>query len=109
MFPWSPACLQEGWGGLLVYGLLVFLVEFLPLGSINPKEVAEYFGAVSHAESMTGQPETLSDSTGKAAGAGRRVQAPWSQLDMQGVHAGDNHGAVMGRRDSLLLRCCWLT
>jgi hypothetical protein len=29
-----------------VYGLLVFLIEFLPLGSINPKEVAEYFNAV---------------------------------------------------------------
>ncbi|KAF6257493.1 pre protein translocase secY subunit [Scenedesmus sp. NREL 46B-D3] len=31
-----------GWG-LLVYGLLVFAMEFLPFGAVNPPEVAEYF------------------------------------------------------------------
>lgn len=35
------------WAGQLVYGVLVALLEFLPLGGINPKEVADYFGAVS--------------------------------------------------------------
>jgi hypothetical protein len=35
-----------GWG-LLVYGLLVFAMEFLPFGAVNPPEVAEYFTMVS--------------------------------------------------------------
>lgn len=34
-----------GWG-LLVYGLLVFAMEFLPFGAVNPPEVAEYFTMV---------------------------------------------------------------
>lgn len=33
--------------GLLVYGLVVFLMEFLPFGAVNPPEVSEYFGMVS--------------------------------------------------------------
>lgn len=32
--------------GLLGYGLLVACLEFLPLGGINPKEMAEYFNMV---------------------------------------------------------------
>lgn len=32
--------------GLLVYGLLVFCMEFLPFGAVNPPEVAEYFTLV---------------------------------------------------------------
>ena len=32
--------------GLVVYGLLVFLMEFLPFGSVNPPEVSEYFTTV---------------------------------------------------------------
>lgn len=34
-----------GWG-MLVYGLLVFGMEFLPFGAVNPPEVAEYFTLV---------------------------------------------------------------
>jgi hypothetical protein len=34
------------WWGLVVYGCLVAALEFLPLGGINPKDVAEYFSAV---------------------------------------------------------------
>jgi hypothetical protein len=36
----------SGWG-LAVYGLLVFLMEFLPFGAVNPPEVSEYFTMVS--------------------------------------------------------------
>lgn len=32
--------------GLLTYGLLVFCMEFLPFGAVNPQEVSEYFNAV---------------------------------------------------------------
>lgn len=32
--------------GLLVYGALVFAMEFLPFGAVNPQEVSEYFSAV---------------------------------------------------------------
>lgn len=35
--------LQATAWGLLVYGLLVFCMEFLPFGAVNPPEVAEYF------------------------------------------------------------------
>jgi hypothetical protein len=38
-------CLPAAWG-LLVYGLLVFCMEFLPFGAVNPPEVAEYFTMV---------------------------------------------------------------
>jgi hypothetical protein len=36
-----------GWG-LAVYGALVFAMEFLPFGAVNPAEVSEYFSAVRH-------------------------------------------------------------
>lgn len=39
--------LQATAWGLLVYGLLVFAMEFLPFGAVNPPEVAEYFTMVS--------------------------------------------------------------
>lgn len=39
------AVLAAAWG-LLVYGLLVFIMEFLPFGAVNPPEVAEYFTMV---------------------------------------------------------------
>jgi hypothetical protein len=38
--------LQATAWGLLVYGLLVFAMEFLPFGAVNPPEVAEYFTMV---------------------------------------------------------------
>jgi preprotein translocase subunit SecY len=34
-------------GGLLVYGLLVFAMEFLPFGAVNPAEVSEYFSTIN--------------------------------------------------------------
>ncbi len=41
-------CAPAAWG-LLVYGLLVFCMEFLPFGAVNPPEVAEYFTLVGRA------------------------------------------------------------
>lgn len=41
--------LQATAWGLLVYGLLVFAMEFLPFGAVNPPEVAEYFTMVGAA------------------------------------------------------------
>jgi hypothetical protein len=40
------SCLQSSAFGLFMYGLLVFLMEFLPFGGINPKEAAEYLNTV---------------------------------------------------------------
>jgi 2-keto-3-deoxy-6-phosphogluconate aldolase len=40
------AAVQSSMLGLLYYGLLVFCMEFVPVGGINPKEVAEYLGLV---------------------------------------------------------------
>jgi hypothetical protein len=37
---------QASYLGLLVYGALVFCMEFLPFGAVNPQEVSEYFSAV---------------------------------------------------------------
>jgi hypothetical protein len=31
---------------VMLYGLLVFAMEFLPFGAVNPPEVAEYFTMV---------------------------------------------------------------
>lgn len=33
--------------GLVGYGIVVSVLEFLPLGGVNPKEMSEYFGKVS--------------------------------------------------------------
>jgi preprotein translocase subunit SecY len=33
--------------GLAVYGCLVFAMEFLPFGAVNPAEVSEYFSAIN--------------------------------------------------------------
>lgn len=30
----------------MIYGALVFMMEFLPFGAVNPSEVSEYFGTV---------------------------------------------------------------
>jgi len=38
---------QRTAGGLLVYGLLVFAMEFLPFGAVNPAEVSEYFSTIN--------------------------------------------------------------
>jgi hypothetical protein len=40
------AALSAAPAGLLVYGTLVFALEFLPFGAVNPPEVAEYFTLV---------------------------------------------------------------
>jgi hypothetical protein len=45
---------QAGFLGLLVYGLLVFAMEFLPFGAVNPQEVSEYFSAVRGGEPRSG-------------------------------------------------------
>ncbi len=42
----SLAAVHSSFVGLLFYGLLVFCMEFVPVGGINPKEVAEYFNLV---------------------------------------------------------------
>ena len=38
--------MQQTLPGLLLYGVFVFVLEFAPLGGVNPKEVAEYFNTV---------------------------------------------------------------
>ena len=42
----SVAAVQSSLWGLAYYGLLVFCMEFVPVGGINPHEVAEYLGLV---------------------------------------------------------------
>jgi len=39
--------LQSSYWGLLIYGLFVMALEFVPLGGVNPKEVAEYLSAIN--------------------------------------------------------------
>jgi len=41
------AAFQATPAGLLVYGALVFAMEFLPFGAVNPAEVSEYFSAIN--------------------------------------------------------------
>lgn len=38
----SLAAVQSSLSGLLFYGLLIFLLEFVPFGGINPKETSDY-------------------------------------------------------------------
>ncbi|KAG1665642.1 hypothetical protein FOA52_011236 [Chlamydomonas sp. UWO 241] len=38
---------QGSYLGLLFYGALVFCMEFVPVGGVNPKEAAEYFGLMN--------------------------------------------------------------
>ncbi len=66
--------------GLLGYGLLVACLEFLPLGGINPKEMAEYFNMVragvrgmeSGVVGVVGRPQRL---TGEEERAGGRASS----------------------------------
>jgi hypothetical protein len=37
-----------------MYGLLVFCMEFLPFGAVNPPEVAEYFTLVGNTNAVHG-------------------------------------------------------
>ena len=46
----SVSAMQSSIWGLFYYGLLVFCMEFVPVGGINPKEVAEYLGLVRSGE-----------------------------------------------------------
>lgn len=48
----SISAMQSSIWGLLYYGLLVFCMEFVPVGGINPKEVAEYLGLVRRGGNM---------------------------------------------------------
>lgn len=44
--PTFAAGVQMTVAGQVAYGVVVFLLEFVPLGGLNPKEAAEYLNAV---------------------------------------------------------------
>lgn len=43
----SLLAVQQSFFGLVFYGVVVFIMEFLPVAGIKPKEIAEYFSLMS--------------------------------------------------------------
>ena len=89
----SVAAMQSSLWGLLYYGLLVFCMEFVPVGGINPREVAEYLGLmnvgikVGHSFTL---PTYLSFSS--TASLCARVWHPWP-VDITPYHCTSGCGA----------------
>lgn len=67
---------------MLIYGLLVFALEFLPLGGVNPKEAAEYLGTVSPVL-LQGMYRLAYACTGSQRANDRRSCAVWATLYVQ--------------------------